>query len=150
MTKVRDFIAGLTRAGKGKKEIKTTAELAFPGKSLSESQINRIIRAVKMGENTDDQRRFNAKKTVRTADLVAAVAATVESDRRLLVLAIALAEGASEKTVHRILTDDLGLVKKSAHWVPKLLSPEQKEERVRTSQAMKKLVFEKGESVLAK
>ena len=94
MTKVREFVAGLARAEKGKKEIKETADIAFPGQSLSESQINCIIRAVKMGENTDDQRRFNSKKTVRTADLVAAVAAAVESDRRLSVSAIAQTEGA--------------------------------------------------------
>jgi histone-lysine N-methyltransferase SETMAR len=36
-------------------------------------------------------------------------------------------------TVHAILKEDLGLVKKSAHWVPKLLSSEQKEERVASS-----------------
>jgi hypothetical protein len=32
--------------------------------------------------------------------------------------------------MHNILHVELGLVKQSAHWVPKLLSPEQKEERV--------------------
>lgn len=150
MTKVRDFVAGLARAGKGKKEIKTTVDLAFPDKSLSESQINRIIRAVKLGENTEDRRKESAKKTVRTMELVAAVSAAIKEDRRLSVSAIAQATGASEKTIHRILTEDLGLVKKSARWVPKLLSQEQKEERVRTSKLMKKLVFEKGEAVLGK
>jgi hypothetical protein len=34
----------------------------------------------------------------------------------------------------KILQDDLGLVKKSARWVPKLLSKEQKQERVLTCQ----------------
>ena len=51
-------------------------------------------------------------------------------------------------TIHRILHDDLGLVKKSARWVPKLLSQEQKEERVRTSRQMVKLIREKGKGVL--
>ncbi len=101
-------------------------DLAFPDKSFSESQINRIIRAVKLGENTDDQRKFNAKKTARTAELVASVTAAIESDRQLSVSAIAQAEEASEKTIHRILTEDLGLVKKSARWVPKLLCQSKK------------------------
>jgi hypothetical protein len=35
-------------------------------------------------------------------------------------------------TIYNILHDDLGLVKKSARWVPKLLNEEQKQERVRT------------------
>ncbi len=34
--------------------------------------------------------------------------------------------------MQRILRDDLGLVKKSARWVPKLLNEDQKQERVRT------------------
>jgi hypothetical protein len=33
--------------------------------------------------------------------------------------------------MHNILHEELGLVKKSARWVPELLSMEQKEERVR-------------------
>jgi hypothetical protein len=33
--------------------------------------------------------------------------------------------------MHNILHEELGLVKKSARWVPNLLSTEQKEERVR-------------------
>jgi uncharacterized ferritin-like protein (DUF455 family) len=34
--------------------------------------------------------------------------------------------------MHSILRDDLGLVKKSARWVPKLLNEDQKQESVRT------------------
>lgn len=37
-------------------------------------------------------------------------------------------------TIHNILHDDLGLSKKSARWVPKLLSDGQKNEQVRISQ----------------
>ena len=38
--------------------------------------------------------------------------------------------GLSVTTIHRILTKDLGLVKKSARWVPKILSDDQKKARV--------------------
>ena len=38
----------------------------------------------------------------------------------------------SHGTIHTILHEDLGLVKKSARWVPELLTDAQKEERVRT------------------
>jgi hypothetical protein len=34
--------------------------------------------------------------------------------------------------MNKILHDDLGLVKKSTRWVPKLLSDDQRKERVRT------------------
>jgi len=46
---------------------------------------------------------------------IAAVAATVEAYRSLKGLGIAQADGALKKTIHCIFTEDLGLVKKSAH-----------------------------------
>ena len=80
MTGVRDFVAGLARAGKSFDEIKETTDLAFGDKSLHKSTIYRIINKVKTGKNTDDQRHLNAKKTRRTQDLIAAVAAPVGKD----------------------------------------------------------------------
>jgi histone-lysine N-methyltransferase SETMAR len=58
----------------------------------------------------------------------------VEEDRRVTIKSIALANGVSVKTVHDILHKDLGLVKKSARWAPRLLNADQKKERVRTCQ----------------
>ncbi len=52
MTEVRDFVAALARAGKSRKEIKPLVDAAYGDKSLSSSQINRIILAVKAGKNT--------------------------------------------------------------------------------------------------
>jgi histone-lysine N-methyltransferase SETMAR len=52
------------------------------------------------------------------------------------------------RTICRILKEDLGLVKKSARWVPKLLSQVQKEERVRISQEFVDAVERSGLSML--
>ena len=41
-----------------------------------------------------------------------------------------------------IIHDDLGLVKKSARWVPKLLSQEQKDNRIACSRELKKVVMD--------
>jgi hypothetical protein len=49
MTEVRDFVAALARAGKSRKEIKPLVDAAYGDKALSKSQINRIIKAVKEG-----------------------------------------------------------------------------------------------------
>ena len=40
-----------------------------------------------------------------------------------------------------IIHDDLGLVKKSARWVSKLLSQEQKDNRIACSRELKKVVM---------
>ena len=132
MTRVRDFVVDLARSGKRCNEIKETVDSVYGDKSITNSQIYNILKQVKEGKNTDDQRRFNAKKTKRTPSLVAAVAADVDDDRRICVRTLALAHGVTKDTIFHILHDDLGLVKKSARWVPKLLNDEQKQERVRT------------------
>jgi cytochrome c-type biogenesis protein CcmH/NrfF len=62
MTEVRDFVAALARAGKSRKEIKPLVGAAYGDKTLSKSQINRILKAVKEGKSTSDQRYSNAKK----------------------------------------------------------------------------------------
>jgi histone-lysine N-methyltransferase SETMAR len=132
MTQVRDFVAGLARTGKSAGEIKKLVDAAYGDKALGLTSIYYIIKKVKAGKTTDDQRHLSAKKTKRTADIVAAVAADVKEDRRVNCRDLAFAHGVSNGTMHSILRDDLGLVKKSARWVPKLLDEDQKLERVRT------------------
>jgi hypothetical protein len=140
MTEVRDFVAALARVGKSRKEIRPLVDAAYGDKTLSISQINRIIKAVKERKTTSDLRQSNTKKTKRTDDVMAAVAAAVETDRRLTIREIAGMLGLTFAIVQSTLTVDLGLVKKSARWVPKLLSTEQKEERVRRSEEFLQLL----------
>jgi hypothetical protein len=67
---------------------------------------------------------------VRTPAFIASIAAAVEEDHRLCIEALATAHGTSVSTIHAVLHDNLGLEKKSARWVPKLLNDEQKQQRV--------------------
>jgi histone-lysine N-methyltransferase SETMAR len=126
MTKVRNFVSGLARAGKSANEIKILADAAFENKSLMKTAIYSILKKVKAGETIDDQQHLNAKKTKRTQDIIAAVAANVNADRRVRCMDLATAHGVSYGTMHNILHQELGLVKNSARWVPKLLSEDQK------------------------
>jgi hypothetical protein len=133
MTEVRNVVAALARAGKGCKEIKLLVDAAYGDTAMSKSQINRIIKAVKEGKNTADQRHSSTKKTKRTGDVLASIAAAIEEDWRKMVRELAATHGLPIGTIHAILKEDLGLVKKSTRWVPKLLSSEQMEERVASS-----------------
>jgi hypothetical protein len=114
MTRIRDFVADLARAGKGYLEIKEMVENVYGEKALKKTAIYAIIKKVKNGETTDDQRHLNGKKTVWTPALIASVAAAIEDDRRLSIEALATAHGTSVSTIHAVLHDDLGLEKKSA------------------------------------
>jgi hypothetical protein len=132
MMQVRDFVAGLAIAGKSASEIKKLVDDAYGDKALGLTSIYYILKRVKASKSTEDQRKFSAKKTKKTAAIIAAVAADLAEDRRVSVKDLASVHGVSVRTMFNILRDDLGLVKKSARWVPKLLSEEQKLERVRT------------------
>jgi histone-lysine N-methyltransferase SETMAR len=132
MVDVRNFVARLAIAGKGFSEIKTITEAAYGDQALKKTQIYAIIKTVKEGGDVKDQRGGSREKQ-RTAKLIADVAADVSNDGRITVRELADTYGLSTQTVHKILHDDLGLSKKSARWVPKLLSKEQMEERVRIS-----------------
>ncbi len=80
MTRVRDFVADLAKAGKSFAEIRETVQKAYGDKGLKKTQIYDVIQKVKAGKNPSDQRRLNPKKTMRTAGLIASVAAAVEED----------------------------------------------------------------------
>jgi hypothetical protein len=83
---------------------------------------------VNAGETTNEQCHLSAKKTKRTAGIVAAVTATIKEDQCATCKDIA--------SGHEILLEPnstsskmiyLGLVKKSARWAPKLLASGEEE-----------------------
>ena len=71
----------------------------------------------------------------RTADVIAAVANSMEEDWHLTMQELTSRQGLTVWIVQLILTDDIGLVKKSACKVPKLLSPAQKQECIHHSKS---------------
>jgi histone-lysine N-methyltransferase SETMAR len=61
---------------------------------------------------------------------------------------LASAFGVSKGTIHNILRDDLGLVKKSARWVPKILSEDQMKECVRICTELVAAVTRRSKAML--
>ena len=109
----------LAKGGKSFGDIKKLLDDVYGDKALKKTQIYKILKQVKMGKN---RRGFTKQKTKMTADLIASVAAAVAEDRRVSIQDLARAHGTSYGTISRILHSQLGLVKKLARWVPKLLS----------------------------
>jgi hypothetical protein len=62
MSKARVFVAALARAGKSYREIKKMVDAAFGDQTLKQTAIYAIIKKVKDGKTTEDQRHLNAKK----------------------------------------------------------------------------------------
>jgi hypothetical protein len=109
MTKVCDFVAGLARTGKSAAEIKTLVDAAYGDKALGLTSIYYILKKVKASKSSEDQRKFSAKKTKRTAAIIAAVAGDVAEDRCISCKDLASVHGVSIGTMFNILCDDLGL-----------------------------------------
>jgi hypothetical protein len=66
----------------------------------------------------------------------------VKSDSNSLVSA----HGTSTGSIFAILHEDLGIMKKSAIWVFKLLSQEQMEMRVEISETLLRMIIDKGKT----
>jgi hypothetical protein len=114
MTRVHDFVVDLAKGRKSFKEIKKLVDDVHGDQALKKTQIYEILKRVKMGKKTDDQRGVKTPKTAMTADLIASVSAAVTEDRQVTIQALAKAHGSSFGTISRILHSQLGLLKKSA------------------------------------
>jgi hypothetical protein len=84
----------------------------------------------------DSDQRTGRPSTSRNPDVINKVRSLIMEDRRLTVREIAYDTGISDGSAHAILTDDLGMRRVAAKFVPKLLSCEQKELRLDVAQDM--------------
>jgi hypothetical protein len=83
MTRVHDFVVDLAKGGKSFKEIKKLVDYVHGDQALKKMQIYEILKRVKMGKNTDDQRGVKMPKTAMTANLIASVSAASTEDCRV-------------------------------------------------------------------
>jgi hypothetical protein len=84
------------------------------------------------------------KKNKPREDNFTAVAAAVDEGRRQTVWELASVHGQSKDTIIRILSEDLGLVKRSARSVSELLIGDQKKGRVDKCNRILKLTWSTG------
>ncbi|XP_054744389.1 uncharacterized protein LOC129248798 [Anastrepha obliqua] len=82
---------------------------------------------------TKDEPRSGRLKEVKTPETVEKVYKIVTQDRRIKLREIADIVNISYERMHNIIHDELGMKKLSARWVPRLLTPLQKMNRMSTS-----------------
>ncbi len=78
---------------------------------MKKTQLYEIIRKVKEGKPTANQRLFKSKRRIRDTTFVANVIAQVANDKRVTVCKLAQAHGVSTKTIQATLHEDLHLSK---------------------------------------
>ncbi|XP_026314672.1 histone-lysine N-methyltransferase SETMAR-like [Hyposmocoma kahamanoa] len=100
----------------------------------SYATIKNWVAEFKRGRETiQDEPRSGRPSTASTDENKEKICDLILSDRRLTVEEIAKTIGISSERTHHIITADLGFSKVSARWVPRLLSVEQKRNRLTTS-----------------
>jgi hypothetical protein len=80
MKKVQDFVAGLTKSRKSAAKVTKTISAAYKDKAWRLILIYFVIMKEKADKTSDTQAISVQRKTKRTADIVAAVAANVKKD----------------------------------------------------------------------
>ena len=84
--------------------------------------------------STEDADRPGRPVDVTTPETVEKVLNLILSDRRLTIRHVSTVMNISTSTAHSIITEHIGMHKVSARWVPRNLSPEQKQIRMSSCQ----------------
>ncbi|KAJ4429146.1 hypothetical protein ANN_26149 [Periplaneta americana] len=102
----------------------------FGEDAMGVTQIKEWFNRFKDGRTSaESEQRCGRPQTARSAAVVERVRNLVMADRRLTVREIAEEVGVSKDSAHAILRDDLNMNRVAAKFLPKLLSPEQKDLR---------------------
>ncbi|KAJ4435632.1 hypothetical protein ANN_18248, partial [Periplaneta americana] len=100
----------------------------FGEDAMGVTQIKEWFNRFKDGRTSaESEQRCGRPQTARSAAVVERVRNLVMADRRLTVREIAEEVGVSKDSAHAILRNDLNMNRVAAKFVPKLLSPEQKD-----------------------
>lgn len=126
------------KLGKNATETYTMIKTAFGNDYLSRSVIFEWFKRFKDGrQSTEDDPRSGRPSTSRNDDVVANIYEKVRNDRRLTVRELANEAGISIGSCHEILTENLQMRRVAAKFVPRLLTLEQKENRLTICQDLK-------------
>ena len=87
-------------------------------------------------ESTDDDARTGRPKSATANAQVEGIHRMLMNDRRVTVKHIAQTLRIIVGSVHTALTEILGISKLSARWVPRMLAPDQKLNRLQISRAL--------------
>ncbi|PNF42608.1 hypothetical protein B7P43_G01287 [Cryptotermes secundus] len=110
---------------------------AFGDDAMGVTQIKEWFNRFKHGRmSADSEQRSGRPSTSRNADVIEKVRTLIMEDRRLAIREVADEVGISRGSANTILTEDFGMRRVAAKFVPKLLSPEQQQLRLEVAQDM--------------
>lgn len=128
----RVVIKFLVKSGKTNAEIRNMLSAVYGNNTMSRSTLYEWIGRFREGRTsvTDDARE-GRPVTARSNEKVAAVRTQIDADRRKPLRDVASSVGISHETVRSILRENFNMSKVSPHMVPRVLTDEQKHDRIR-------------------
>lgn len=143
----RAIIFFLWKEGVKSSDIVMRLQGVFGDSAESKSTVYRWVDRFKAGRTSleDDPRSGRPSSSV-TETNIASVENLLMEDRRITIREISAKLGVGVRQVHEILHNHLGVNKVSARWVPRLLVPEQKLNRVETCRHLQELLAVYGDS----
>lgn len=124
--------------GKSAAEAVLMIKTAYKEDALSKTQVYEWFSRFKNGDmSIGDKPRSGRPSTSRTDENVLKIQQLVLEDRRRTIEDLSQLSGISWSCVQRILTENLGMKRVAAKFVPRLLTDPQKERRLETCHAMK-------------
>ena len=112
-------------------------KIAFREEAMGRTQTYEGWKRFKEGRNSvDDDPLSGRPSTSKTDDNVAKVREVIRSNRRLTVREVSEEVSISKTACHEILTENLGMHRIAAKFVPRLLTEDQKQNRVDVSQEL--------------
>lgn len=147
----RAVIKFLSREENTPTQIRERMLKVFPDSCPSGFVIKFWAKQFKHGrESLEDDLRSGRPISAVTADNVEKVKKIILADRRIKQWEIARDVGISKERVHKIIHEHLGMSKVSARWVPRMLTPFDKQRRVECCQAFLDLVKDKEEEMISR
>lgn len=132
----RAVIKFLTKQGKNVQTILEEMSSVYGDSCPGKTMVYKWHNLFKRGrESIEDDSRPGRSVEVTTPDLIEKIEKLILEDARLKKKQLAEMVGVSETTIFKVLHDHLGMTKVSARWVPRMLTPPQKQKRVECSRA---------------
>ncbi|XP_026327857.1 histone-lysine N-methyltransferase SETMAR-like, partial [Hyposmocoma kahamanoa] len=130
----RAVIKFLTKQGKPLQTIMNEMETVYGDQCPGKTMIYKWHGLFKNGrESIEDDPRPGRPVEATTSDNVEKIEKFILEDARLKKKQLSALVGVSDTTILRILHDHLGMTKVSARWVPRMLTPPQKQQRIDAS-----------------
>lgn len=124
--------------GKNAAETVLMLKTAYKDDAMGKTQVYEWFTRFKNGDmSIDDKPRSGRPSTARTDEKVERIRELVLTDRRQTLDQLSEISGISWSSIQRILTEDLGMKRITAKFVPRALTDNQKECRVETCRELK-------------